>query len=150
MKREFLALDQDGDGDISTAEMKVLLKSLKTRLRMSETEINRLLKSFDQNGDGTIDIVEFMQIIEGGNKRDIIHKALIQRSGIRKSFEKYDKDGNGMITRDEFRKVVEDKYQAKLNPGQIDKLMQQADFNKDGRLDYEEFVRSFTYMPVTT
>ena len=117
---------------------------------MSDTEINRLLKTFDQNGDGTIDIAEFMEIIEGGSKRDIIHKALIQRSGIRKSFEKYDTDGNGMITRDEFRKVVEDKYQAKLSTGQIEQLMKQADFNKDGRLDYEEFVRSFTYMPVTT
>jgi calmodulin len=150
LKREFLALDQDGDGDISTAELKALLKSMKTRLRMSETEINRLCKSFDIDGDGKIDIPEFLQIIQAGGKRDIIHKALIQRSGIRKSFEKYDKDGNGLITRDEFRKVVEDKYQAKLNSAQIDDLMRQADFNQDGRLDYEEFVKSFTYMPVTS
>ena len=117
---------------------------------MSETEINKLLRGFDQNGDGTIDLKEFMTIIESGSKKDIIHKALIQRSGIRKSFRKYDTDGNGLITRDEFRKVVEDKYQARLNPKQIDELLKLADVNKDGRIDYEEFVKSFTYMPVTT
>merc|ERR1712020_304381 len=79
LQEEFLALDQDGDGDISLKEMKVLLKSLKTKLRMSETEINKLLRTFDQNGDGTIDVKEFMAIIESGSKKDIIQKALIQR-----------------------------------------------------------------------
>ena len=116
---------------------------------MSETEINKLLRSFDQNGDGTIDIKEFMEIIEGGSKRDIIHKALIQRSGIRKSFKKYDSDGNGLITRDEFRKVVEDKYQARLRADQIDQMMLNVDKNKDGTIDYEEFYKAFRYFPVT-
>lgn len=144
-----MALDKDGDGDISLKEMKFLLKSLKTRLRMSETEINRLLKQFDQNGDGTIDLEEFLQHISQGTKRDVIQKALIQRNGIRQLFNKYDKDGNGKITRDEFRKIAEDKFQAKLTPKQIDDLMKQADYNNDGTLDYEEYVKAFSYMPVT-
>ena len=90
---------------------------------MSEKDIKKLLTDFDQNGDGTIDIQEFLNMIQSGTKRDAIHKALIQRSGIRKAFNKYDKDGNGFITRDEFRRVVEDKYQAKLTAKQVDALM---------------------------
>ena len=117
---------------------------------MSETEINKLLRQFDKNGDGTIDLKEFLAFIESGNKRDVIQKALIQRAGIRKSFQKYDTDGNGAITRDEFRRLVEDKYQAKLTSIQIDELMRQADVNKDGRINYEEFYKAFTYMPVKT
>ena len=149
MKQEFLALDLNGDGDISVGELESLLRSLKTRLGMSEKDIKKLLTDFDQNGDGTIDIQEFLNMIQSGTKRDAIHKALIQRSGIRKAFNKYDKDGNGFITRDEFRRVVEDKYQAKLTAKQVDALMIQADTNKDGRIDYEEFLRAFTYFPVT-
>ena len=107
------------------------------------------LKIIDQNGDGTIDLDEFLQHITAGTKRDVIQKALIQRNGIRQLFNKYDKDGNGKITRDEFRKIAEDKFQAKLTPKQIDDLMKQADYNNDGTLDYEEYVKAFSYMPVT-
>ena len=142
-----MALDLNGDGDISVEELETLLRSLKTRLRMTDKDIKKLLNDFDQNGDGTVDLHEFMTMIHSGNKRDCIQKALIQRSGIRKAFEKYDRDGNGIITRDEFKKVVEDKYQAELSSNQVDALMVQADINKDGRIDYEEFLRAFTYFP---
>ena len=87
-------------------------------------------------------------MIQSGTKRDTIHKALVQRSGIRKTFAKYDKDGNGIITRDEFRKVVEDKYQAKMTSSQIDALMTQADIDDNGKIEYEEFLKAFTYFPV--
>ena len=147
MQKEFLALDLDGDGDISVKELEVLLRSLKTKLKMSEKDIKKTISDFDKNGDGTVDAQEFLDTIKGGSQRDAIHKALIQRSGIRKNFSKYDRDGNGYITRDEFRKVVEDKYQTKLTSKQVDELMIAADRNKDGKIDYDEFLRSFTYMP---
>ena len=71
---------------------------------MTERELGKLIKEIDQNGDGNIDVEEFLNMVENGPKRDIICKALIQRAGIRKAFQKYDRDGNGVITRDEFRK----------------------------------------------
>ena len=114
---------------------------------MSDKDIKLLIKEIDQNGDGTLDIEEFLRMMQSGRKRDVIHKALVQRSGIRKAFEKYDKDGNGSITRDEFRKVVEDYYQAKLHPSKVDVLLTQADANGNGSIDYEEFLRAFTYFP---
>ena len=144
-----MALDLDGDGDISVGELENLLRSLKARLRMSDKDIKKLVNELDQNGDGTVDVEEFLNMIQSGIKRDVIHKALVQRSGIRKVFEKYDKDGNGVITRDEFRKVVEDKYQTKLAPRQVDAMIIQADVNKNGKIDYEEFLKAFTYFPVT-
>ena len=116
---------------------------------MSEKEIKKFEKELDTDGNGTIDIEEFFTMIHSGPRRDLIRKALIQRSGIRKVFQKYDRDGNGVITRDEFRKVVEDKYQAKLLPQQLDVMISEADTNKDGHIDYEEFLKAFTYFPVT-
>ena len=103
----------------------------------------------DQNGDGKIDIDEFLHQIENGTKKDIIRKTLIQRNGIRKAFEKYDKDGNGFITRNEFRRIVEDKYQSTLMPSQVDALMEQADLNKSGKIEFDEFIKAFSYFPVT-
>ena len=149
VKKEFQKLDTDGDGNISVAELEVLLKSIKGSLKMTDTEIKKLLKTFDDNGDGNIDTREFLNIVTTGEKRNIIKKALIQRHGVRELFQKYDRDGNGVITRDEFRKVVEDKYQARLRADQIDQMMLNVDKNKDGTIDYEEFYKAFRYFPVT-
>ena len=129
--------------------METLLKTLKRQLKMSDREIGKLIKDVDQNGDGKVDVKEFFNLIECGKKREVIHKELVKRSGIRQSFQKYDIDGNGVITRDEFRRIVEAKYQAKLMPSQIDALMDKADVNGSGKIDYEEFLKAFTYFPVS-
>ena len=149
MRKEFLALDTDGNGDISVQEIETLLKSLKRKLRMSENEIKRLVKETDKNGDGVVDVEEFFHMVECGDKQNIIRKEMIQRSGVRKAFQKYDKDGSGFISRDEFRKVVEDKYQSTLRSNQVDKLMEQADRDNSGEISYEEFLKAFSYFPVS-
>lgn len=129
--------------------MIALLKSLKRKVNLSEKAIVKLVKEADMNGDGSIDVDEFLNMVESGPKRMVIHKALIQRAGVRKTFQKYDKDGNGYITRNEFRKIVEDKYQATLMASQVDALMDQADVDKSGKIEFEEFMKSFSYFPVT-
>ena len=149
MKKEFLALDLDGNGDISVKELECLLKSIKRKLRMTEKEIIKMVEQTDQNGDGCVDLEEFLNLIETAEQKKVIHKELIQRSGVRKAFEKYDKDGSGTITRDEFRKVVEDKYQTTMRANQIDKLMEQADKDNSGNISYDEFLAAFSYFPVS-
>ena len=149
VKKEFLMLVADGDGNISISELEVLLMSIKSKLKMTSTEISKLLKSYDADGDGHIDTREFLSMITTGEKRSVIRKALVQRHGVREAFKKYDKDNSGFITRDEFRKVVEDKYQARLRTDQVDQMMANVDKNEDGKIDYEEFYKAFRYFPVT-
>ena len=114
---------------------------------MSEKEIKNTVKKFDKNGDGKVDLVEFLESINSLTRRDIIHKALVQRSGMRKAFERFDVDHNGYITRNEFRKVVEEKYQKRLEGKEIDRMMMEADSNRDGKIGYDEFLKAFTYFP---
>ena len=149
MKKEFLALDLDGNGDISVQELESLLRAIKRKLRLTENQIVKLVKQTDKNGDGSVDLEEFLDLMETGEQKRIIHKELIQRSGVRKAFEKYDKDGSGSITRDEFRRVVEDKYQTTMRANQIDKLMEAADKDNSGNISYDEFLSAFSYFPVT-
>jgi len=126
-----------------------MLMTLKRKLKMTEKEVQKFVESIDEDGDGTVDVSEFLHLVEVGSKRDVICKALIQRAGIRKTFKKYDRDGNGCITRDEFRKIVEDKYQTTLMASQVDEMMRQADEDNNGNIDYEEFLKAFSYFPVT-
>ena len=116
---------------------------------MTENQIIKMVKQTDQNGDGTVDLEEFLNLLETAEQKRVIQKELVQRSGVRKAFQKYDKDGSGSITRDEFRRVVEDKYQTTMRANQIDKLMEQADKDNSGHISYDEFLSAFTYFPVT-
>ena len=149
MKKEFLALDLDGNGDISVQELESLLRSMKRKLRMTENQIMKMVKQTDKNGDGSVDLEEFLNLVETAEQKRVIHKELIQRSGVRQAFMKYDKDGSGTITRDEFRRVVEDKYQTTMRANQIDKLMDEADKDNSGNISYDEFISAFSYFPVT-
>ena len=149
MKKEFLALDLDGNGDISVQELESLLRSIKRKLRMTENQIMKMVKQTDKNGDGSDDLEEFLNLVETAEQKRVIHKELIQRSGVRQAFMKYDKDGSGTITRDEFRRVVEDKYQTTMRANQIDKLMEEADKDNSGNISYDEFLSAFSYFPVT-
>ena len=42
MKKEFLALDADGDGDVSTAELEFLFKTMSVKLQLSGKDIQEV------------------------------------------------------------------------------------------------------------
>ena len=152
MAKQFVALDIDGDGDISIKELESLLRSIKRKLRMTDKDITKLVSDTDRNGDGRVSIEEFLKMIEIDNvkdrslKRDIIHKAMIQRAGVRKQFERYDKDGSGAINRQEFKNIVQHRYMSAISEEQLDELMNKADKDRSGLIDYEEFLSAFSYL----
>ena len=115
---------------------------------MTDEEIKNLVDKIDKDNDGNISIEEFLSLITSGVKREAIYKTLLQRAGVRKLFEKYDRDKNGVITRNEFKRVVEDKYQASIRPEKIDQMMKNVDRNGDGEVDFDEFYKAFRYFPV--
>ena len=72
---------------------------MKRKLGMSDKAITKLVSQTDLDGDGTIDFNEFLHLVENVETKRVLHKALIQRAGIRKAFEKYDRDKKGFLTR---------------------------------------------------
>ena len=47
LQAEFIGLDKDGNGEISVQELEQLLRSMRIKLRLSETEIRKALKIID-------------------------------------------------------------------------------------------------------
>ena len=141
IKRSFLELDEDGSGEISVHELQSILKDPK--LRMSEDDVNKLMKDFDLDGNGTIDICEFLILMSNRKNRNLIHRAIVIRTQIRKMFRNLDLDGNGYITKKEFKTVMR-KQRGKYSEKQLDAMLKEADMNGDGKIDYDEFVVSMT------
>ena len=62
MKQEFLELDFDGDGSVSTKEIEKVLHSLRIKLKLNEGDIRKLLQEIDKDGNGVLATSEIKQL----------------------------------------------------------------------------------------
>ena len=136
---EFMGLDKDGNGEVSVEELEGLLRSMRIKLMLSETEIRQTLRKIDANGDGVIDVTELKNVLEKYDTKGTVYKALNQRAEIRKEFKKYDTDNSGYITKDELLQVVIDRTGVKVSERQLELMTRDSDENDDGRINYDEF-----------
>ena len=144
MKKEFLELDFDGDGTISTEEIERVLHTMRIKLKINELDIKHLLQDIDKDKNGSVDLKEYYRYMKGRNgtimKTNLLYRALFQLSLIRKEFQRFDVDGSGYITRDEVLEVLSDRMGAQISDDEATLIFQDADQNQDGKIDYEEFV----------
>ena len=144
MKNEFLKLDIDGDGSISLEELGKILRSMRGKLKVSEEEIDKVLKEVDKDNDGVIDVKEYFANMENSTSKNLIHRVLVQRSKARKAFEKFDKDGSGFVTTDELLEVFEELMGGSVTIDQFQNMIDECNKSKDGKINYEEFVVMMT------
>ena len=140
LQKEFLNCDLDGDGRISVKELEGVLNSLKKKLNVTDAEIKRVTKQIDVDSDGTINLREYYDTMTNTTNKNLIHRALVARSKIRKQFEKYDTDGSGYITWDEMKEVFEERMGRKLDVKEVKQLVKEMDENDDGKINYDEFL----------
>ena len=144
LQKEFLELDGDGDGTITVEELGNVLRSMRSTLKVSESEIKRVLKDIDKDGDGIINMKEYFANMKNKTNRHLIHRALVQRSTARKQFMKFDKDGSGYITMQEIKQVFEERTGGSVAIEQVEAMLKDSDRDSDGKINYEEFVIMMT------
>ena len=144
LKGEFFNLDSDGDGVITVKELEAILCSMQNKLSCSEKDIQQLLKVIDVDGDGKIDLKEYHTIMKDKTNRDLIHRALVKRSSARKQFAKFDTDHSGYCSVEEIHEGYMKIMKCNVALAQVEKMVKHFDRNKDGKIDYEEFVLMMT------
>ena len=97
---------------------------------MNEAEIEMLFKNLDDNGSGGIDYTEF---IAASLNREV----LLNDKKISACFSLFDRDKSGKISLVEFK----NKFQKSggINDTSWEKILNEADTNGDGEIDFEEF-----------
>lgn len=135
--KAFSLFDYDKDGVISNDDMRIVLKSLGHKI--TDQDLDELIKSIDRNGDGKIELTEFLDIM--GAKQQSI-KALEEE--VRIAFEFFDLDGNGYISMSELKQVASELGE-ELTEAEIDEMIREADADGDGQVDYNEFLRMMMY-----
>ncbi|KAJ2820394.1 hypothetical protein FBU31_005239 [Coemansia sp. 'formosensis'] len=131
-REAFDQLDEDGDGKITAADLKAMLKSVGQN--PSDEDIQDMFKELDDDGCGTMDFEEFLAQIQTQatecNEDDVA----------KENFKTFDENGDGFITKSELRKAL-DKFGMKPSDEDINEMMANADTNKDGHIDFKEFVK---------
>ncbi|CAN4113925.1 unnamed protein product [Withania somnifera] len=128
LKEMFKMIDTDNSGQITFDELKIGLKKFGANL--NESEIRDLMKAADIDNSGTIDYGEFVAAMLHVNKIEKDDYLLA-------AFSYFDKDGSGYITADELQKACEE---FGIEDVHLEEMIQEADQDRDGRIDYNEFV----------
>ncbi|KAI4336738.1 hypothetical protein L6164_015228 [Bauhinia variegata] len=129
LKQTFNSMDTDGSGTITFEELKTGLSRLGSKL--SENEIKQLMEAADVDRSGSIDYIEFITAT--------MHRHRLEREeNLFKAFRYFDKDDSGFITRDELRQAMTEYGMG--DDATIDEVINDVDTDRDGRINYEEFV----------
>ncbi|RHY33989.1 hypothetical protein DYB32_001225 [Aphanomyces invadans] len=147
----FSQFDHDGSGEVSAMEFQAALKALKCPL--GPAELNVVLDKCDANRDGSVSYKEFLTFVFGQDASHVLAKpiqvqlaALFQEASARnvdlaQCFAHFDKDGSREISTAEFMTALKEfGMQVDDNGDTMRAIVDLLDKNKDGKINYDEFV----------
>ena len=126
IKAIFETIDTDNDGKLSLEELK---KAVSLTDGMKIEYIEQLFKSIDTDNSGNIEYTEFISA-------SIEKNIYLNEEKLKEAFKLFDVDGSGKISRAEIEKVLHMDKHSK----EIDAIMAKHDINKDGEIDFQEFL----------
>ncbi|KAK3141809.1 hypothetical protein QOZ80_4BG0338570 [Eleusine coracana subsp. coracana] len=129
LKQMFNNMDTDKSGTITVEELKEGLTKLGSKI--SEAEVQKLMEAVDVDKSGSIDYTEFLTAMMNKHKVEKEEDLLC-------AFQHFDKDSSGYITRDELEQAMAEYGMG--DEASIKQVLDEVDKDKDGKIDYEEFV----------
>ena len=128
----FDSYDVNGNGVIDKKEMEAVLE----RLGQPATS-KQIQKVFDELGSTSQQITfdEFIEFI----KKYHLSKNKNSTDEIIGAFQVFDKNHNGVLSLSEFKHILMDLGQ-KFTEEEVNEIFNESDLNKDGNINYKEFV----------
>ena len=128
----FDQFDKDKDGKISANELENAMQSMGQNPTVEE--VQEMMKEVDLNQDGKIDFDEFMTLMIKTSPENQAEEEVIN------AFRVFDKEGNGLISSAELKHIMMN-IGDKMTEEEADEMVNEADIDEDGMINYEEFVR---------
>lgn len=132
IKQGFRKLDKNGDGMISKPEM--------ASAGLSQQEVNAIFSIGDTNGDGEIDIDEFIAVMCPSATAVVfkLGQAFKGKEGAAAVFKQIDVNGDGLLSKQEMSSAMIGG--SRLSKSEVDAIFKLGDVNGDGEIDMEEFL----------
>lgn len=138
LRLQFQQMDSNGDGTLTKAEVGTALNQLGKRLDSAQLSV--LYSIIDINQDGR---VEYTGTCHTEFLASCMQTRHLANTGVLlEAFRYFDADGSGFITAQELQEAVSSHgAMLQLPQSQIDAMIKEADLNRDGSIDYNEFMR---------
>jgi len=127
LREVFLMADTEDTGTISLLELKEAFRKVDTEI--DDETIERMFAGIDQDKSGQIHYAEFLAALAES-------QGLVTMERLAEAFDRIDADGKGYIAHDDLKDVLGEDYDKDM----VDRMIEEADFKKNGQVDYEEFL----------
>uniref|UniRef100_A0A8C8SJR0 Serine/threonine-protein phosphatase with EF-hands n=1 Tax=Pelusios castaneus TaxID=367368 RepID=A0A8C8SJR0_9SAUR len=144
----FRQYDPNDTGRISTSEWASAVESVLNLALPWRTLRSRLVQLAQ---DGSVEYLSSFSDLEIDSREHMVQPALVEtlyrfRTDLEIIFNIIDKDHSGLISIEEFRqtwKLFNSHLKIDIDDESIDNLAHSIDFNKDGSIDFNEFLEAF-------
>lgn len=126
----FKLMDANGDGKISSLELSEVLLCFGYDESKATEEAEGMLKQMDYNGDGFVDLDEFMDAVHGSDSKE---------EYLMDAFLIFDTDKNGLISATELSGVLVNLGCDKCSVEECRRMIKGVDKDGDGFVDFGEF-----------
>merc|ERR1712118_463334 len=120
-----------GSGSIASGELKVAMKAL--GFEPKPGEIEKLIHSVDDDGDGEMDYDDFERMME----QKILNKD--QKDDLMKAFSLFDDDKTGTISLQNLKRIAKELGET-LSEDELKEVITESDKDGDGELNLDEFL----------
>ena len=129
----FNLIDTNGDGKINKDDLRQGLKS-KADSKALEKNIDQIYRNIDMDNNGYITYEEFVRAAVSKEK-------FITKNILKFAFRYFDKNDSGEASREELEEVFKQGFKDKDKMKKaLDKIIDEVDTNRDGKIQFEEFV----------
>jgi Ca2+-binding EF-hand superfamily protein len=172
LARTFRSFDKNHDETIDINEFRRVIKNYFKITGVNDQDILDLFEEYDQDKGGHINYHTFINALmpshfEAGEntfvsgnytaptfyndnldvkvretKKRIKEQSILKFKNVRQFFLKMDKSGLGKFTRQQLKAALRKEGIGHLQESALDEIFDRADVNKDGVVDYEEFMRN--------
>ncbi|KAL4658345.1 calcium-binding protein 5-like [Arapaima gigas] len=137
LRKAFQEFDKDKDGLISCKDLGHLMRTM--GFMPTEMELIELSQNINMNLGGRVDFEDFVELM--APKLLAETAGMIGLKELKDAFKEFDMDGDGAITTEELRLAMKKLLGEHMTRREIDDVIREVDNNKDGTVDFEEFVK---------
>ena len=132
LEEMFSEMDINKDGTLNSDEIKKCLIKLNSEKNMNNDEIMQIFKGIDTNNSKRIEYTEFISAAIEKNE-------FLKEERLLDIFKASDKSATGKISKSDIKKVLNNED---IDEEDLKQFINKFDLNKDGEIDYDEFIEN--------
>ncbi|KAM9857514.1 calcium-binding protein 4 [Aulostomus maculatus] len=136
LQEAFKEFDYDADGFIHYKDIAGCMRTM--GYMPTEMELIEIIQQIKMRWGGHVDFDDFCELMGPRMLAETAH--MVGLKELRCAFKQFDCDGDGKITLEELKEGMKNLLGEKLKKGELEEILGDIDLNKDGNIDFDEFM----------